>query len=63
MTYALGPVSELRFRADASQKDMDEVCSKVRQLEKDQVLAKVQAATVAGAVSAIIFIVKFLIWK
>ncbi len=63
MNVAIGPVSELRYRADANQKDMDEVCGKVRELEQAQTMAQVRSAGVAGGVAVILFIIKFIIWK
>lgn len=60
---ALGPVSELRYRADTQQKDIDEVCEKLRAVEQKQNMMEVRAAAIGGGATAIVFFVKFLFGK
>lgn len=61
MSAAIGPVSEIRFRSEQHQKDIDEVCEKVRALETQQRQSDLRAAAFGGGVSAIVLVAKFLI--
>lgn len=63
MTTALGPISELRYRADVQEKDLNDVGSKLREVEKSQNSMEVRAAAIAGGATAIVFFVKFLLGK
>ncbi len=63
MNSALGPVSELRYRAETQQNDIDEVCEKLRAVEHKQTLMEVRAAAIGGGATAIVFFVKFLLGK
>lgn len=63
MTSALGPVSEVRFRCDQQEKDLGEIATKLRIVEKAQSLMELRAATIGGGVAAIVFIIKFIVGR
>jgi hypothetical protein len=63
VTSALGPVSELRYRAEMQEKDIEEIAEKVRGVEKAHNVMEVRAAGIAGGATAIVFFVKFLLGR
>lgn len=60
MNAALGPVSELRYRCEQHEKDMGEVAEKLRVVERAQTMMEVRAASIAGGMTVIVFVIK--IW-
>lgn len=63
MNAALGPVSELLYRAEQSKEDLDELAVKVRVNEGRIMKIEARAAAIAGGITAVIFLVKFLMGK
>lgn len=63
MTVALGPVGELRVHVENCKKDIDELATTGRTLSGRVDVIELRAAGVAGAVSALILLGKFLLGK
>lgn len=57
---AFGPVSELRYRCEQQEKDVTELADKVREVERANNMHDVRAASIAGGMTVIVFVLK--IW-
>lgn len=63
MAVALGPLAELRVHVDNAREDIDELANAQRACDSRVDKIELKAAGVAGGVTAIAFLVKFLVGK
>lgn len=63
MTVALGPIGELRVHVDNAKQDINELAAAVRENKTRTETIEIRAAGVAGGITAIAFLLKFLLGK
>lgn len=63
MTNAIGPFAEVRFRGEQHEKDINQVCEKVRTLEAQQRMSDLRSAAIGGGAAVVMLVVKFVFFK